>query len=149
MGQGWCHPIRDGPPHLGPESPSLRSHHPARLSGLRRGVASFLLVADPDPERRARFVRQVRLPGSPLPDWHTGECAAGHVHVLWAAARRAPVSWAADGDGLAVLWGEAMAEGDDRRLGAQHVARAWAGTPTRLAGPWDGFYAAAVARPQG
>ena len=109
-------------------------------------MANFLLVADPDSDRRARFVRGVRTRLPPLDGLRTAECAAGDVQLLWAAADSAPISTAADGDGVAVLWGEAIAGPDARRIGAPEVARAWAETPSRIAAPWDGLYAAAVCR---
>lgn len=104
-------------------------------------MANFLVVVDPDPERRTAFCKAVRPHLAPVDGLRDGAYARGDFHALWAAGPRAPVSaWAGDG-GAAVIWGRALgAEG--RPVEARQLPAIWAGIPAAMPEAFDGYHAA-------
>ncbi len=106
-------------------------------------MANLLIIADSQPERRARFLRQVEGRIAFLDGLEVSRCAAGDCAAIWAADPRAPVSAAVGPAGLAVLWGEAIRAPDGTRLEATALRRLW-GAPDSPPPAFDGFYAAAV-----
>ncbi|HWC02701.1 MAG TPA: asparagine synthase-related protein [Methylomirabilota bacterium] len=107
-------------------------------------MASFVALVDPDPVRRARFVEAAEL--APIPGLAARRLSTATASVGWAAAPGAPVSESGGGDGLGVLWGDALdANG---RLDAKGLRQACAG-PDGLPPPLDGYHAGISIGPQG
>ena len=68
-------------------------------------MANFVIVVDPDSDRRARALRSME-PILPLTEGLvTGRCASGDFLAAWAAALRAPVSRYVGAAGATVVWG--------------------------------------------
>ena len=82
---------------------------------------------------------------APLPGLVAGRLDVGTTTLLWATAPSAPVSTHEHEDGCALLIGDAIPRGVNRRLSAREVADAWT---SRDASPaaYDGFYLGLVVR---
>lgn len=107
-------------------------------------MANFLLLVDPDADRRARFIKRVEPLVAPVDGLVTAGCSSGDFSVIWAAQERAPVSYIADDGGAAVVWGDAIGEEGSKRLDAGALRARWANVTVDLPAPLDGFHAAAV-----
>ncbi len=101
-------------------------------------MALFLILLDPDAERRAVFARA--LP-APLPGLARGTCASGPLFASWDLFPGAPVSSVADDAGAAVLWGEAIPGPGPARADAGAIRAA------DDLGAFDGYFAAAAYDP--
>lgn len=139
---------------MGPESLEYAIRAARLLAAIFRvstptRMANFVLVLDPDGDRRASFAQAVRRQVAPVDGLRTEECSGGDVHVVWAAAPSAPVSAAVDADGGGVVWGEAIGAPGALRVGAAELRRAWREPGPPPPEPWDGFYAAIAWRRNG
>lgn len=104
-------------------------------------MANFVALIDPDPGRRARFVRQVASLVPPMEGLVTATCASPPFEAVWAAAPGAPVS-VTDGDrGAAVVFGTAL-DADGRPADAKTLRAQWIGSGPHDPEPFDGYYAA-------
>jgi len=108
-------------------------------------MANFVLIIDSDAERRARFIRKVEPEIAPVDGLITDTCATGDFYAIWAAAEAAPVSHLADDDGASLIWGEAI-DGTGR-ISAGALRTLWRKQDSYPQLVFDGFYAAAVYRP--
>ncbi len=84
----------------------------------------------------------------PVAELVTQTCGMGNVQVIWAAHAHAPITWEADAAGVAVVWGEAIAEGSAVRVNANQLRQLWQGSDPQSAPVFDGFYAAIAYHPQ-
>ncbi|MGQ0614561.1 MAG: asparagine synthase-related protein [Planctomycetaceae bacterium] len=98
-------------------------------------MALFVLLLDPDADRRAAFLSA--LP-APLPGLARGSCASGCFLASWDFFPGAPVDSVADEAGAAIVWGEAIPGPGPGR--ARAVAIRAADDP----GAFDGYFAAAA-----
>ncbi|CAN5784625.1 hypothetical protein BH23GEM9_BH23GEM9_29180 [soil metagenome] len=113
-------------------------------------MANFLLVVDPDPQRRTRFLERVKPRLAPVDGLVVSGLSTGSFAALWAAQARAPVSTGIYGEGVAMVWGDALAGPGPERLDAAGLARLWAGddvATTFHPRPFDGFHAVAYYHP--
>jgi asparagine synthase (glutamine-hydrolysing) len=110
-------------------------------------VANFVIVVDPDAERRTRFLNQVESLLPLLEGLVTGACSGGDFGAVWAAGPRAPISQAADDEGAAVIWGEAFNGHGSERQDAATLRGLWSDPDRRSSAFFDGFYAAVVYEP--
>jgi asparagine synthase (glutamine-hydrolysing) len=108
-------------------------------------MANFIMIVDSDAERRNRFIRAVQPVVAPVEGLITDTCATGDFCAIWAAAEAAPVSDVADDDGAAVIWGEAI--NGTERIDATALRTLWRQQDSYPELVFDGFYAAAVYRP--
>lgn len=112
-------------------------------------MASFVAIVDPDPERRARYVRRITGKLPPVSGLSTGSCGSGPFHVAWAALPEAPLSAARGEDGCGVLWGETFPRESSERATASSLLEAWRSSPQRELPVLDGFHAAVLFHPGG
>jgi asparagine synthase (glutamine-hydrolysing) len=105
-------------------------------------LANFVIVVDPDPSRRAEFVRTIEPKLAIVRGLERGSCCQGDCSVVWAAAPGVPISCIADAGGLAVLWGDATSERE--RVDSFALRGSWKSIQDSLPQPYDGFYAGAV-----
>ena len=100
-----------------------------------------MLVVDPDPTRRERFLAAVTPTLAPVSGLVAGELALGRAVIRWQAAPSAPIDRWREADAAAVVWGDALTPGTDGRCAARALHAAWCGAP---ASPvrHDGFFAA-------
>ncbi|MCK6630309.1 MAG: asparagine synthase-related protein [Anaerolineae bacterium] len=111
-------------------------------------MANFVVIIDPDIERQSRFIEKIR-PLIPLVEGLvTNTCAMGEFYAIWASNERAPVSYVADDQGTAVLWGEAINGPGSERITAAQLRERWQNLPDDLPDALDGFYAAVVYQPK-
>jgi asparagine synthase (glutamine-hydrolysing) len=106
-------------------------------------MANFLLVVDPDADRRAAFVRTTEAELSPFTGLVSERRAAGDFVAVWARGPRAPVSHAGDAAGAAILWGEAVRK-DGTRLEACRMDRLPCAPDAMPPEPLGGYHAAAA-----
>jgi hypothetical protein len=104
-------------------------------------VASFLVVRDRDPGRRARVAAAARERIAPLPGLERGSAEGADAVAVWAAVPGAPVSATAGPDHLAVVWGTALGDGD-HGTDAEALRAAWARAAPAPPPAADGFHAA-------
>ncbi|MEW5747138.1 MAG: asparagine synthase-related protein [Nitrospirota bacterium] len=112
-------------------------------------MANFIIIIDPDRDRRRRFVELMRTLVAPVGGLRPGECATGDFAALWAAAARAPVSSSAGEDGAVLVWGDAYGNDGTGRVDAAEMRALWKGPEPGAYPVFDGFYAAAVYEPGG
>ena len=105
-------------------------------------MANFILIVDPDSNRRAAFCTAASARLAPFPDLAHGACSSGDFQAAWAAGARAPIAFVSDAGGAAVLWGEALHE-DGRRLDIRGLRTAWS-DPDAQSAPFNGYHAAVV-----
>ncbi|MBD2579633.1 asparagine synthase-related protein [Oscillatoria sp. FACHB-1406] len=110
-------------------------------------MANFIVIVDPDRDRRARFVKTIEPLLTPLEGLVTNRCDSGDFCAIWAANPTAPISWDADEQGAAVVWGDAIAADSDRRTDAKHLRKFWHGGDRKNFPGFDGFYAAVTYQP--
>jgi asparagine synthase (glutamine-hydrolysing) len=110
-------------------------------------MANFVVVIDPDAERRSRFVEKVMPMLSPVEGLVTATCSTGDFSAIWATEREAPVSHAADDKGASVVWGDAIDGPGDGRVDAAALRQAWKEPSSCPELVFDGFYAAVVYHP--
>ncbi len=109
-------------------------------------MANFIVLVDEDRERGARFIKQVQPRLRIVDGLLEGSCAHGDFWAVWAASKRAPLSHLSDGEGAAVLWGEAIPGPGPERLDAAGLRDRWQElSPEKTA--YDGYYAGAVYGP--
>ena len=107
-------------------------------------MANFVVVIDPNVERRSRFVEKVTPILSPVDGLANATCSAGDFSAMWAAEKRAPVSHVADDKGASVLLGEAINGPGSERMEAASLRRLWKDADSHPRLVFDGFYAAVV-----
>jgi asparagine synthase (glutamine-hydrolysing) len=105
-------------------------------------MTNFIMVADPDPDRRAGFCRTAKPRLAMMDGLVLGECAAGEFAAMWASGPRAPVTTWSDGAGAAVLWGRALAD-DGRAVEAAELPALWADVVRTMPPAFDGYHVAA------
>ena len=111
-------------------------------------MANFIIVVDPDPERRSHFTRTIEPLLPPVEGLITNSCATGNFHASWAANPHAPISYATEQDGAAVIWGEAIVQSESLRIDASRLKALGRESEYKSFPPFDGFYAAVVYHPQ-
>ncbi len=110
-------------------------------------MANFIVVVDPDPERRSQFIQTIK-PRLPLVEGlTTNSCSTGNFDAIWAASPHAPISCLADEGGAAIVWGEAIAQTSSQRIDAPTLRNLWKSSPNQVLAPFDGFHALAIYHP--
>ncbi|RMF38736.1 MAG: asparagine synthetase B family protein [Chloroflexi bacterium] len=111
-------------------------------------MANFVIIVDPDTERRTRFVETIKPLLPPVDGLQTTTEATGDFCAVWASREDAPVSRVADGAGAAVIWGEAIPRESSERLDAARLRDLWREDPAlHRPPPLEGFHAAVAYRP--
>ena len=89
-------------------------------------MANFVIIVDADAERRTRFIEKITPQIAPVDGLHTSSCASGDFHAVWAAHESAPISHITDGEGAAVIWGDAIPGKGFGRIDARQLRKALA-----------------------
>lgn len=105
-------------------------------------MANFLVVLDPDADRRGTFLNAAAANLAPVPGLVSGRCDAGDAGVLWVAGPRAPVSIDAGPDRFAVIWGDAIPEATAERMTAARLSTLWLDGREAVPACFDGYHAA-------
>lgn len=111
-------------------------------------MANFLIVIDPDPERRSQFVQTIIPHLPPIEGLTIDRAATENICAIWAANPRAPISWVAESDEVAVVWGDAIAPDTSQRIDARQLKEQWRNLSTANTQGFNGFYAGATYHPQ-
>lgn len=111
-------------------------------------VVNFLVVVDPNPERRSQFIQTVAPLIAPVAGLVTDGFGTSDLQVIWAAHESAPITWEVDPAGAAVIWGEAIAENSAARANAHQLRQTWQGDDYQSFPAFDGFYAAIAYQPR-
>lgn len=104
-------------------------------------MANFLIVVDPDRERRERFAAQAAPRIACVGGLVAGRAESGDLVVLWAAWPGSPVDWFEEDGRAAVVWGDAIPGPGPARVDARALAAAWDDGNTAPAA-FDGYHAA-------
>lgn len=105
-------------------------------------MANFLMVVDPDPDRRTRFCHKSKPLLVLLEGLTLGEYGVGDFAAMWASGPRAPVSTWSDDASAAILWGRALADDDARLVKAWELHRMWTDVPRAMPPAFDGYHVA-------
>ncbi len=107
-------------------------------------MANFVVILDPDPARRVKFVDEIAPRLSLVEGLLTSSCATGDFGAAWAVEPRAPVSCHSDLSSATVLWGEATTQPRGERVFAEQLRTVW--DPARSGAPpaFDGYHAGVV-----
>ncbi|NEQ74543.1 MAG: hypothetical protein F6K23_16770 [Okeania sp. SIO2C9] len=109
-------------------------------------MANFLVVVDPDPERRSLFIKTVETLIPPVEGLITNSCSTENFHAIWAANAKAPISVVSDEEGAGIIWGQAIPQDSSTIIDAKQLRNQWTSLPTQPP-IFDGFYAAIVYEP--
>lgn len=110
-------------------------------------MANFVIIVDPDARRRARFIEVITPLLAPVDGLNTSSCANGDFHAVWAAHESAPISHIADGEGAAVIWGQAIPGKGFGRIDARQLRKLWRDPAEHMPEAMDGYHAGVVYRP--
>lgn len=110
-------------------------------------MANFIIVIDPDVERRNRFIEKIKPELSPVKGLFIESCSAGNFCAAWSAAVQSPISYVVDEQGAAMIWGDAISRDGSERIDAGRLRSLWSSDVERAKAVFDGFYAAAVYQP--
>jgi len=102
-------------------------------------MANFVIILDPDNERRSRFIQAIRPHIAPMAGLVVDERHQDHLSVLWATTPHAPISIDQGETSLSMIWGEAICPGSPQRQTSAALETTWQTPPGQ---PYDGFYAA-------
>jgi asparagine synthase (glutamine-hydrolysing) len=111
-------------------------------------MANFLIVIDPDRERREKFAESIMPRLSPVPGLVLNSVSTGDFFAGWAAVSSAPVAWKSERGCAAVEWG-ALVTDDSESVSVDELAQLWSRPATRESAFFNGFYAAAVYSAEG
>lgn len=111
-------------------------------------MANFVVVIDPDSERRSRFIEVIKPLIPPVDGLVTTTCSTADFAAIWASGECAPVSYVADDQGAAVIWGEAMSGTNPERMTATQLRERWGNLSNHLPDALDGFHAAVIYQPK-
>ena len=109
-------------------------------------LANFLIVSDPDSNRRDEYLEQIEGQIAPLSGLVVGRVEHAGIGVRWAASPRAPVSVAETESSVAVVWGMAYRRHDDRAVDARALGARSPHAAGDVLEPLDGYHAAVVYR---
>ncbi|MGQ4647679.1 asparagine synthase-related protein [Lyngbya aestuarii] len=110
-------------------------------------MANFIIVFDPDPERRSQFTKTVE-PLLPIVDGLiTNSCTTGNLWAGWAAHQNAPVSWVSDAQGAGFIWGDAIPPHKSSPIDPRKLRILWQNAADSNLPAFDGFYAAVTYHP--
>ncbi len=104
------------------------------------------MVVDPVDERRLSYVKTIEPLLSPVDGLVTSSCSSGEFCAAWSAGTWTPISHAADGKNVAIIFGDAIKGSGSERMTAEQLRRYWGGS--RLPDALGGFHAAATYSPQ-
>ncbi|MGB7443737.1 MAG: asparagine synthase-related protein [Coleofasciculaceae cyanobacterium] len=110
-------------------------------------MANFIIVVDPDPERRSHFTKTIEPLLPPIKGLVTNSCTTGAFQASWATYPGAPISSVASSVGAAVVWGEAIKPGESTRIDAKTLQQIWQESPHSGLPAYDGYYAAVAYHP--
>src|SRR6185369_7933215 len=89
-------------------------------------MANFLVIVDPDRDRRIAFCKAARPQLAFIGNLTSGECSSGDFQALWASGARAPVGSTSDDATAAIIWGRPI-RADGRRVEAHDLVSEWSG----------------------
>jgi asparagine synthase (glutamine-hydrolysing) len=107
-------------------------------------MANFIIVIDPDGERRRRFAESVMPELPPVRGLVTNSLGMGDCLIAWASRPEAPVTWVREKNCAAVEWGEPVDDRMAHHVKVSHLMQLWADRDTRDGAFFNGYYAAAV-----
>ncbi len=110
-------------------------------------MANFVIIVDPNAGRRARFIEVITPLLAPVDGLNTSSCASGDFHAVWAAHESAPISHIADGEGAAVIWGDAIPGKGFGRIDARQLRKLWRDPTVHMPEAMDGYHAGVAYRP--
>ncbi len=111
-------------------------------------MANYLAVVDPNPERRSRFIQTVTPLLPPMPGLVSYACGAADFAAVWAVNPMAPISYDYDGEGAAIVLGEAIATVGSTRLTAAALRQYWRAQDYKIIPAFDGFHVAIAYHPE-
>ena len=103
-----------------------------------KSMANFLIIVDPDADRRSRFIKAAQPRLAFLDGLVSGQCVSGDFAALWAAGRRAPIVQMGDDDRATIIWG-APIDVDGHAIAPAALAAGWREDVPQT---YDGYFAA-------
>jgi len=105
-------------------------------------MANFIICCDSNEERKKKFLSQIEPLIAPIEGLVISTISAEVFSVVWAANKKAPVSFFKNDRGLGIIWGDAFCS--EYKLTAEKLIDIWDADQDRLFDSFDGFYAAAT-----
>ena len=106
-------------------------------------MANFVIIVDPDAERRSGYIEKIKPLLPPVEGLIINSCEFGDFSAIWAANPQAPISIIKDERGAAIIWGEPIPSDELKKIDATRLRNLWQ-YPQENAPTFDGFYAATV-----
>src|SRR3989442_874269 len=105
-------------------------------------MTSFVLVVDTERDRRNTYMRRIEPLLAPVNGLATANCAAAGFAAAWATHPMMPVSYRADSDAAAVVWGHALLGPVPERVTSARLGETWDPRDPKMPTAYDGYYAA-------
>ena len=105
-------------------------------------MTNFLIVVDAERDRRAQFIQSIESRISPVKGLIVQQCQADDCSIIWAANPQAPISTVNDAEGMAVIWGDAIASDSADRISAAELRNLWREDDYSRYPAFDGYYSA-------
>jgi len=105
-------------------------------------MANFVTVVDPIENRRRAYLKKIEHLLPPVGGLKIQSCSSGDFSAIWAAGTWTKVDCLVDDEGVTLVFGDAIARPDSRRLDANHLRELW--NKPDWAAPLDGFHVAAT-----
>jgi asparagine synthase (glutamine-hydrolysing) len=111
-------------------------------------MSNFLILIDPDLDRKRQFLATVEPLLPPIEGLTITSCDRGEFAAIWAAHPKAPISWTADEQSAAIIWGTAFMPERSYHLQVSELAHYWSKAHPSEYPAFDGYYVALTYHPQ-
>ena len=108
-------------------------------------MVNFVIIVDVNKKRRLSYIKTIEPQIAPVKGLTTSTCASEEFHAVWASGDWTPVSYVADPEGAAIIFGDAIPGPGPTRLSAEQLRHLW--NRSKLGDALDGFHVAVVYNP--
>jgi len=111
-------------------------------------MANFIAIVDANEKRRKSFIKKIKSKLSPFEGLIQNECYSENFHSVWAATKKAPISFLSNEKKASILWGDAFYGNEHERIDAEKLWAIWNDSSDVKGTPFDGFHAGLTYSPK-
>jgi asparagine synthase (glutamine-hydrolysing) len=111
-------------------------------------MVNFVIVVDPENKQRASFISKAKKLLPLVDGLITHTCSNESFSAVWASGPWTPLSQTTNGEGTAIIWGDAIAGPGPERLDADRLLSLWKNPSAKMPEALDGFHAAVAYHPE-
>ncbi|WNZ29232.1 MAG: hypothetical protein IAX21_11505 [Candidatus Bathyarchaeota archaeon] len=105
-------------------------------------VVNFVLLIDPNINRRTEFIKKIMPLIPPVKGLTVFTASNGDLTSIWASGSWTPVSHLNDNKGITTIWGDAINQTRYDKITADQLRKLWNTSSNAIPIAFDGFYAA-------